>query len=195
MPLTRGQKTLLHVAPAALGVDEPTRKLVQRSLGGMESAADMEYRGYLKVMAHWEAAGWRHPRLPRDHFRRMAASDPRYRLRGKAMGLAKKLGWTNDRGLCDKQRLDAFVLRQTGGRIARLQACETEDLIKVVEGLKAMLDRPDDAGQALSHGGGRSAVSTLPRTGVAGGLQPPRRRRRKAEEADDAEQPQEPPIA
>ncbi len=193
MPLTRGQKALLHMAPATLGVDEATRKLVQRNLGGNESAAEMSYRGYLAVMAHWEDAGWRHQTLHRDHFRRMAMDNPVYRMRGKAKNLAKQIGWTDDRGLCDTDHLDAFVLRQTGGRIGRLRACDADDLNKVIEGLKVMAQRAADDTSPSSPAaqGGEDAAGK----GVALALQPPRRRRNKARETDDVQESQEPPVA
>lgn len=57
MELSKKQKMLLHTVPAALGISNEERILIQRSLGGFHSAADPTAgrEGFIAVMAHYEA--------------------------------------------------------------------------------------------------------------------------------------------
>ena len=54
--LTNKQKTLLHLIPKGLGVDDAQRRVIQRNVGGFYSAADKtaSHAGFAAVMAYYE---------------------------------------------------------------------------------------------------------------------------------------------
>jgi len=56
MKLSNRQKALLHSVPAALGIDEAQRRLIQQNVGGFYSAADRtcSRQGFIAVMAFYE---------------------------------------------------------------------------------------------------------------------------------------------
>jgi len=145
--LTRTQIAMLHVAPAELGVDEPTRRLVQLNVGGSESAATMGLGGFGRVMAWWEERGWIDRRHGRGYWARQAA-DESAPMRAKAVKLADVLGWVDPAGRVDFARLDAFVLRQTAARRRTLFDCDRAEVYAIVEGLKAMIARPEPSPEA-----------------------------------------------
>jgi len=138
MALKAWQTGLLHAAPAALGVDDRQRRLVQRNVGGAWSAADMDFPAFVAVMAFWERCGWRDRRREARFWRRLAARGDLLGLESKALKLASLAGWTRDDGHVDFRRLDGFVQRQTDGRRRSLRQCDREDLYQVIEGLKAL---------------------------------------------------------
>ena len=139
--LDRWQLALLHMAPKALGVDEHARRMVQRTLGGAESARDMGPRGFADCMAFWESRGWRDAGRARGFWSRYARRGSAVRMRGKVYRLAEELGWRVPGGRADFGRVDGFVERQTGGRRTKLAECNTQELAVVIEGLKAMFRR------------------------------------------------------
>jgi hypothetical protein len=140
MALSRLQIALLHVAPGELGVDEPTRRLVQRNVGGSESAATMGLAGFYRVMAWWEERGWTDRRHGRGYWNRLACDDAAP-MRAKAVALAAELGWLGEPSGSSFAQLDGFVQRQTSGRRVRLYDCDRAEVYQVVEGLKAMVAR------------------------------------------------------
>jgi len=158
--LKRWQVALLHVAPADLGVDEATRRMVQRNIGGSESAATMSAAGFAQVMAWWEGKGWADARNGRGYWAR-EAGDLARPMRAKAIKLADVLGWVDAvTGRVDFDRLDALAARQTSGSRTRLADCDRDDAFRVVEALKAMIARDPVAAARLAPPGG---VSTFGR--------------------------------
>lgn len=59
MTLTKKQITILHVAKAKLGLDEDTYRDALEANAGVRSAKNMNYGGFLRVMKHFEKAGFK----------------------------------------------------------------------------------------------------------------------------------------
>ena len=139
MALKHWQLGLLHTAPAALGIDERERKLIQRNLAGAWSAKDMDVAGFARVMAFYERHGWRDARWSATFWRGLAERSDLLGLEGKVLKLASVLGWTRPDGKVDRPRLDGFVGRTTGGRKASLNKCDRGELNALIEALKGMV--------------------------------------------------------
>jgi len=137
--LARHQIGLLHSAPASLGIAEADRRTLQRTLGGAESAAEMDLAGCARCLAFYERAGWREPRRAGNHWRRMAERAELLPRENKAMKLASVLDWNAPDGRLDFLRVGGFVRRMTGK--ASLRDCSASELDVVIEALKAMLAR------------------------------------------------------
>ncbi|HUX03060.1 MAG TPA: phage protein GemA/Gp16 family protein [Phycisphaerae bacterium] len=145
MALQRWQLGLLHSVPTSLDVDEDTRRLVQRNIGGAWSAAEMTLAGFIRVMAFWEDRGWLDPRNGPGYWAAQARSSHLAALRGKAVKMADVIGWTRpDRPVgrdVDFRRLDAFVAHQFKGAVEHLRDCNRHQLMELIEALKAMSAR------------------------------------------------------
>jgi len=140
MNLSRKQKMLLHTVPAAMGIDDHERRLIQRNVGGFHSAADKTCtrEGFIACLAFYEdraggslagftAGYWR------GEDRKANPTDAiawRCRQEAQAMGLAA-------------DQLDAFVAgpHMSRGAYATLADCPAYWLRKVLEGLKAIRRR------------------------------------------------------
>jgi len=59
MGLSKGQKAVLHVAKAKLALDDDTYADALEAHGGARSAKDLDYPGFLRVMKHFEACGFK----------------------------------------------------------------------------------------------------------------------------------------
>lgn len=135
--LTNRQKTVLHVVPAALGIDEPARRLIQRNVGGFHSSADKTatHEGLAAVMAFYErTAGGCLRGYTRDYWAKAdAVKNPTDRLLWRVRRQAAELGIT-------AAQLDAFVAGDhfTRGTFARVEDLPATWLRKLVEALKAI---------------------------------------------------------
>ncbi|HUU31485.1 MAG TPA: hypothetical protein VMY69_05230 [Phycisphaerae bacterium] len=138
--LTNGQKRALHSAARQLGLADELRRSVQRRLGGFHSAADRTAtrHGFLAVMAFFEKqAGGRLRGFSEGYWQEAyEREDPESALRFKARALGAELGM-------DAGDLDRFVAsdRVSGGRARDLASAPRRVLRKLVEALKAMLER------------------------------------------------------
>lgn len=132
---------LLHTAPRSLGIDDTQRRTVQRNVGGFESAADMDFPALAKVLAFWESRGWKDSRRGTHHWRKLAERADLLPMENKIMKLADVLGWTNYYGRVDFKRLNGFVRRMTKRKDAALNNCDGQELWKIIEALKVMVDR------------------------------------------------------
>ena len=59
MSLSKKQKAVLHVAKGKLGLDEETYRDVLEAYGGVRSSTGLDYEGFLAVMRHFEACGFK----------------------------------------------------------------------------------------------------------------------------------------
>ena len=61
MGLTNSQKAVLHVAKAKLCLEDDEYRDALQAHGGVSSSKDLDYRGFLDVMKHFEACGFASP--------------------------------------------------------------------------------------------------------------------------------------
>ena len=141
--LKRWQLGMLHSVPASLGIDEGQRRMIQRDLGGAESGRNMTPEGFAAVMAFYEARGWADTKNGPGFWRRAAEHSDTYRLRCKAIKLADELGWTGRYGKVDFERINGFAERMVKRPLVRLIDCSRDELNKIIEALKDMVDRQD----------------------------------------------------
>lgn len=150
MALNKFNLMLLHTVPKGLGISDEHRRLIQLNHGGVESAAKMNYAGFVRCMAFYESQGYEDRGRGRGYWRKLAG-DAAAPLRAKAIKLADIAGWLGLDGRVDFVRLNGFVAKQTKGRPtprARLFDCDAADLDAVIEGLKAIiLQDPQRAAQ------------------------------------------------
>jgi hypothetical protein len=136
MRLSNKQKAMLHQVPAALGVSDEQRRIVQFNVGGFRSAADFVTReGFIAVLAFYERrAGGQLPGYSRGYW---LAEDARANPTDAQVLLARRLagqiGWTSD-------NLDSFVRgkKMTCGAYDGLEQLPGWWLNKVIEALKAI---------------------------------------------------------
>ncbi|HWQ37053.1 MAG TPA: regulatory protein GemA [Burkholderiales bacterium] len=124
----RRELAQIHIAKAALQLDEDTYRDMLFTLARVRSAADLDFAGRRRVIEHLKSRGWRPQRSRQSRH----AHDPVAR---KALALWLDL---RDRGLisdASSQALAAFCRRVTG--IERLEWMSSEQLAAVIEGLKA----------------------------------------------------------
>ena len=150
--LKQWQLGLLHTVPAALGIPEDCRQMIQRNLTGHWSAAEMDFADLAIVLGHYEQRyGWVDRRHGRGFWSGLAARAELLPLEGKVMKLAEVLGWTDELGKVDFARLGGFVRRMTGGRCRGLRDCEREDLMVLVEALKVLGERGERGDMEAEH--------------------------------------------
>jgi len=139
--LTNGQKKALHSAARQAGLSDEHRHMVQKSIGGFESAAAAGWtrQGFIRVMAYFEkAAGgclrgctpwyWRDEAGP-EH----ADDAIKHAISAIATtGLPEPM--TPD-------QLDHFLERMSGGNCPRVAGASRYWLSKLLDGLKALADR------------------------------------------------------
>ena len=61
MGLSNQQKAVLHVAKAKLCLEDNEYRDALQAHGGVRSSKDLDYRGFLSVMKHFEACGFASP--------------------------------------------------------------------------------------------------------------------------------------
>ncbi len=137
MQLTNKQKMLLHRVPAALGVDEAQRRIIQRNVGGFYSAADKTagHVGFAAVMAYYEArssgklAGFTAGYWQAAHERNQQTGSTE-RLVWRIRQEAATLGW-------DDVRIEAFLSsdRMSSGACVSLTDASIYWLRKCLQGL------------------------------------------------------------
>jgi hypothetical protein len=148
--LLNWHKAMLHSVPASLGVDDAQRRLIQKNLGGEWSAADMDYAGFCRVMAHYETCGFVDERKGRGWWTAQSQGDRREALRGKVYKLAALAGWIvpgrpPGRDV-DFGRIDAFIAAHFAGRDERpsprdgrcLRDLAPDQIMEIIEALKSI---------------------------------------------------------
>lgn len=129
--ITSKQKALLHVAKAKLGLDYEHYVAVLREQGGVESSNDLTNTTFDRVMTRLEELGFK------NTARRGRSRDYRPHdlitpeQQAHLAKLYAQLGWT------EKSRQIGFSKRCCKKSFPQTRS----DAIKVIEGLKAMLER------------------------------------------------------
>ena len=140
MRLSNKQKALLHMVPAALGIDEAQRRIIQRNVGGFWSAADraVTRRGFQCVMAHYEKrAGGRLDGFSAGYWTgQAAAAGPEDGLLWRVCEEARRLGWT--RGEADRFMASTHM---SSGAFTRVAEADTYWLTRMVQALIEMNNR------------------------------------------------------
>jgi len=148
MGLTNRQKQLLHVVPAALGIDKTARLMIQRTVGGFESAADAAatHEGFAAVMAHYE--GRNGGSLPRytpgywkaSHERNEREGGDPQRLRHVIVERAADMGWS-------RSDVEAFLVgpHVSGGKVASLATASAYWLDRCLTAITAIAARKANA--------------------------------------------------
>lgn len=118
----------IHKAKKVLQLtDEDYRAILWRQ-GGVGSAADLDYDGRRKVLAYFATLGYQPERKPFGQAEKIA-------WLWKKLGEAKALRDTSPAALM------AFVGRTAGTEVAHLKFLPVAEASKVIEALKAMLNR------------------------------------------------------
>jgi hypothetical protein len=126
--MTRALIATIHVAKKQLGLDEDSYRDALERATGRRSAAELDQRGLMAAVAHFERLGFRRTTGPKTsrplHVRKIYA----------LWGALQDLGAVA-RGPAGAPALRAFVKRQTG--VAAPEFVSAEDAAKVIEALKA----------------------------------------------------------
>lgn len=150
MALSNKQKAALHTVPAALGIDEAQRRIIQRNVGGFHSSADptASHEGFAAVMAFYEGRAGGHLRgYSRGYWAGQHAANeaavpggPTHRLLDRVDREAERLGW-------DRERVDGFLAGPhcSGGAAIDVEHASPYWLGKLIDALRAMADRNERA--------------------------------------------------
>jgi len=146
MKLSRRQKQALHVAAREAGLNDDQRRMVQRAVGGFESAADdVPRHAFIAVMAHLEglAGGALRGFTPGYWAGEAARATPEDALRVRARRLGHEAGMDDD-------AIDRFLAgpHLSDGQAACVAAASVAWLRKLVDALQAMREREAGHGQA-----------------------------------------------
>lgn len=128
----------IHQGKAALGWSDDDYRFHLVNLTSKTSAAELDTAGRAKVLAHMAACG----------FKPKASSFKPFDQAAKIAWLWKKLGEAGGLRDASPAALIAFVGRTTGTGVSDLKFLPTLDASKVIEALKAMLDRAKRAQEA-----------------------------------------------
>ncbi len=126
----------IHIAKKELGLsDEEYRALIDSTIAGRTSAADLDEAELRHLLDRLQALGWR-PRLPRSGDRPLPATVWKARglwLRLHQLGAVRDPRWT---------ALARFAKRMTG--IADLRQLNGQQATIVIEALKGWLERTEN---------------------------------------------------
>jgi phage gp16-like protein len=130
----------IHQGKAALQWSDDDYRFHLRSLTGKTSSAELDRAGRRKVLDHMAACGFKPKAKAFKPFDQAAKIQWLWKQIDKAKGLRD----------ASAEALLAFVGRTTGSGVSDLKFLPVRDASKVIEALKAMLDR---AKRAQSQGG------------------------------------------
>jgi hypothetical protein len=134
--MTREQLALVHMAKKHLaktqGWDEDMYRLMLRQLGGVESAKDLDEKGFAQIMEYAASWGFRSDWRERTFGRRPGMATPRQ------VDLIRDLWW-EWRGADGDAGLDKWMEHSFG--VSALRFATPEVAAKAISGLKAMLRR------------------------------------------------------
>lgn len=125
----------IHVAKAQMGLSDAEYRAVLARVAGVDSAARLDERGRILVLAEFKRLGWT-PRPNSAGKDGKPSAKPHVRKVVALWGALERSGALRD---ASRRALDAFVRRQTG--IASVAWLTADDANKVIEGLKAMAAR------------------------------------------------------
>ncbi len=132
MPINHSRNALLakvHLAPKELGLDEDTRRAIQKELTGKDSAARMSVAELERLVRHYRSLGWR----PRGRGGRPRATAQVRMIRALWHELAEAGVVRAPEGRREKA-LRAWVKRQTG--VSAPEWLTPEQASAVIEMLK-----------------------------------------------------------
>lgn len=121
----------IHQGKAALGWSDDDYRYHLRELTGKASAADLDLAGRRKVLMHMEALGY----APK------AAKFQPFDQAAKIKWLWRKIGEAGGLRDASPDALLTFVGHSTGAGVSDVKFLPTTEASKVIEALKAMLDR------------------------------------------------------
>ena len=142
MELSRKQKMLLHTVPASLRLDDEQRRLIQRNIGGFESAADPRAtrEGFIAVMAFYEGklGGQAGGFTPGYWAGENARANPTSALAHRLVSEAARFGWTIE-------QLDTFIAgpHMSSGACDDAAHAPAYWLRRCLEAVKAMATRKE----------------------------------------------------
>lgn len=120
----------IHMAKAQLGLDDATYRTVLMTQCGVSSARDLDHAGRQRMLRYLQAQG-------AAPAKRRPFGQPE-----KIEWLWKKLGEAQRIRDASPQALLAFIARITGTGYSHARFLPVADATKVIEALKAMLNRP-----------------------------------------------------
>jgi phage gp16-like protein len=126
-----------HLAAKHLGLDEDTRRAVQREITGQESCGAMSERHLHLLLDHYKSLGWR-PKPPRGAQTARQADFPQARLIRALWLQLKALGVLRN---ASERALRAYVERITGVAALEWLANDPGQANRVIETLKRWVKR------------------------------------------------------
>lgn len=136
--MTRSQLAVIKIAKKKLGLDDYTYRAVLRQHGGVESAKDLDARGFTAVMDHFKRCGFR------SHWHERTYGDGRPGMATPAQVDAIRARWFDYTGRNDEAALNKWLERSYG--IAALRFLDQDRASKALNGLKMMVARKGKSG-------------------------------------------------
>lgn len=134
---TPKQIALIHLAKKHLAMDEDLYRAVLKHHGGVDSAKDLDARGFTRVMAYFTACGFRSNWTKRTFGARPGMATPRQ------VELIRAL-WRQWSDTDDEAGLNAWLERSF--HISALRFLPAGEVGKAITGLKVMVARKRDPG-------------------------------------------------
>ncbi len=133
---TPKQLAVVHLAKKHLGMDEELYRSVLKLHGCAESAADLDARGFERVMAYFTACGFRSTWTKRTYGERAGMATPRQ------VDLIRQM-WRQWSGSDDDAALNAWLERSF--HVSALRFLPATSVGKAITGLKTMTRRKREA--------------------------------------------------
>jgi hypothetical protein len=130
--LNRKQLALLHIAKDRLGLDDDTYRDVLWNVARAESARELDYIGFRRIMDHFNGLGFQ------SDWRRRAFGDRPGMATPAQIDTIRKM-WQQFSGDTDEGRLNKWLLRTC--KVSALRFLTTEGAHKAINGLRAMIAR------------------------------------------------------
>jgi len=141
MPLDRKQISLIHVAKAQLRLEDDDYRAILRSFGGVESSADLEPPGFLRVMDAFSRLGFRSDFSKRNFGERAGMASPRQ------VATIRKLWAEYTAGEGTDKTLGKWLERTL--KVSSLRFMASDVAPKAITALKAMKARKTAAIRAV----------------------------------------------
>lgn len=129
MSLTPKQLGLLAVARKRLGLEEEDYRAILREVAGVESARDLDYIGFERVMVRFKQLGFESTWSKRTFGRRHGMATPSQIDTIRAM-------WSSFSGSDDEAPLNAWLKRTC--KVSALRFLDADGAHKAINGLRAM---------------------------------------------------------
>lgn len=132
--ISRKQLALIHVAKRQLALDEDSYRQILSRAASVESAADLDQVGFLKVMEHLTASGFRSTWTKRTFGNRPGMATP------SQVELMRDLWSRYDPSDEDERHLNAWLFKFH--KVSALRFVSADKVQKIIPALKAMAGRP-----------------------------------------------------